>query len=187
MNYDAIRPPLKAPFREMNKKELRAYAAWFHDVSPLRIAALASAVRNTPRYEKWEPNFSPESLQALGEWLEGQVTTRKSRPEELEEIRSNLAYPVDIPEDELTDRTLSLALDIGLYFGQVVVRNLPGTRWEQPLGSKKFVDYGQPVIVGFGADSLNPVSVLINVARNVADQKPAKLRELFDTWARFKQ
>jgi hypothetical protein len=41
-------------------------------------------------------------------------------------------------------------MDIGMYFSQVLMKNYPSLKWEQPLGNKRFADYDQPCLVGFG-------------------------------------
>jgi hypothetical protein len=74
-------------------------------------------------------------------------------------------------------------MDIGMYFAQVVLKNLAGTRWNQPLENKRFADHGQPVIMGFGVVPLNPVRVLVSTAYGISRRKRAELRELYDTWA----
>ena len=183
MPYTLIQLPFSIPFREMSKKQLDAYLVWFHQVLPGRIAELAQAVRETASYESWEPDASRESLDVLGRWFESQVETRKKTAEEIEAIRLRLTFPIDIPEDQLTNRTFSLATDIGLYFSQVVLKNLPGTRWDQSRKDRRDVDYGQPVLVDFAFGPMNPVSLVEVVARKIASGKPARLRELYDIWA----
>jgi len=186
MTYATIQPPFSLQFREMAKKDLMAYAAWFHESTPGRIAELTRAVKGTPRHERWEPDMTPESLAELGAWFESQVATRKKSPDELETTKAKLVFPIDIPDEELTNRTLSLAVDVGMYFAQVVLKNLPGTRWDQPLGNKKFADYGQPVIMGFGTVPLNPVRVIVSNAQKAANKERVDLRRLYETWARMK-
>ena len=184
MSYAIIQPPFTLKFREMSKKELEAYRAWFHEVMPERITQLANAVRDTPGFENWEADETPESLKELGGWFDAEVDTRRSTQEEMDEIRSRLSFPIDIPEEELTNRSFSLAMDIGMYFGTVVLKNLPGTRWDQPLKNKKFADYGQPVIMGFGTVPLNPIRVLVMTAYGISRKQPARLRELYEVWSK---
>jgi hypothetical protein len=76
-------------------------------------------------------------------------------------------------------------MDIGMYFGQVVLKNLAGTRWDQSPKNPRFVDYGQPVIMGFGIVSLNPVRIAVTLAYAFAAQERLgeRLRELFDVWS----
>ena len=183
MSYTLIQLPFAIPFREMSKKQLDAYLVWFHQVLPGRIAELAQAIRGTPSYESWEADGTVESLDVLGRWFETQVETRKQTAEELEEVRAQLAFSIDIAEDELTHKTFSLSIDIGLYFSQVMVKNLASLRWDQPRKDRRDADYGQPVLVGFAWGPLNPVRVIVATARKIADRDPARLRELFNVWA----
>ncbi len=192
MTYSMIEPPFELNFREMSKQELNAYREWFHAVIPGRTAELAKAVNDTPGFESWKPDLSPDSLAPLGEWFRGEVETRQRTDLEMGEIKSRLTFPIDVPNAELTNRAFSVAMDIGMYFGQVIIKNLRGTRWDDaqdrrkaPLKNPKFADYGQPVIMGFGTDSLNPVGIMVTVAYAIADKKQEDLRALFDVWSSF--
>jgi hypothetical protein len=170
----------------MSKEELKAYWEWFFQVMPQRIDQLARAVKSTPGFENWEADYTRESLTVLGEWFLHQVDTRKRATREIGEIKSRLTFPIDIPDEELTNRSFSLAMDIGMYFGRVVVKNLPRTRWDQPLKSKDFADFGQPVITGFGAVPLNPVRIAVTLAYAFSskDQPGTRLRALYDVWSK---
>jgi hypothetical protein len=185
MHYEIIQPPFELKFREMPKKQLEAYREWFHTIMPDRLAALATAVKDTPRFQSWASDLSPDSLGPLGDWFSQQVETRPRSLKEKEEIESRLTFPIDVPNEELTVRTFSLAMDIGMYFGRVVLTNLPGTRWDQPLKNLKFVDYGQPVIMGFGTVPLNPVRIVLMLAYAFAakEQSGDRLRALYEIWA----
>jgi hypothetical protein len=184
VSYAIIQPPFTLKFREMPKSELQAYAAWFHEVMPARIAELTKAVKSTPGHEEWEADETPESLERLGRWFETQVETRKRSDEEMEEIRSSLKFPIDIPEEELTNKTFSLAMDIGMYFGKVILKNVPGTRWDQVLKPKNDADYGQPVVAGSGFDVLNPVRIAVTLAYGFAakERSGSRLGELYEVW-----
>jgi hypothetical protein len=122
--------------REMPKKELRRYYQWFMDVLPERIKELAAAVRETPGFESWQPDFTPASLDALGQWFAGQVETRSRTQGELQAIRDRLVFPMDIPAEELTNRTFSLAMDIGMYFSQVLMKNYRPSNGNSHLATK---------------------------------------------------
>ena len=62
----------------MPKKELRRYYQWFMVVLPERIKELAEAVTETPGFEGWQPDFTPASLDALGQWFAGQVASEET-------------------------------------------------------------------------------------------------------------
>ena len=186
MTYDLVRPPVSLDFRNRSNAELQRYRDWFHSALPGRIAQLASAVAESPGFEGWRPDSSVDSLTPLGEWFRGQVETRAKTEAERAADVSSLRFPIDLPGDELTDRTFSLAVDIGMYFGEVVVTNLQGTRWDQPLKNPNFVDHGQPVIMGFGTVPLNPIRIAVTLAYAFAarEQSGDRLRSLFDVWSK---
>jgi hypothetical protein len=185
MSYSIIQPPFALKFREMAKKDLVAYRDWFHAVMPERLEELSKVVRSTPGFEGWQPDYTPASLNSLGEWFRGQVEMRARTAAEVGEIRARLTFPIEVPNEELTDRSFSLAADVGMYFGQVIIQNLPGTRWDQALKNPKMADYGQPVIVGFGPVSLNPVRIAVTLAYALAakEQTGERLRALFEVWS----
>lgn len=185
MTYSIIQPPFTLDFQRMLEVQLQAYASWFHEILPHRLEELSKAVRSTTGFEAWQPNLAVESLDSLGVWFAKQVQTRQKTEEEIGVTRMRMLFPTDIPTEELTNRTFSLAMDIGMYFAQVVQHNLPGTRWDQPLKDKKFADYGQPVLMGFGSVPLNPVRVVVTAAYGIARKQldGSRLRGLYDTWA----
>jgi hypothetical protein len=187
MAYAIIQPPFTLKFGEMSKRELEAYREWFHAIAPERILELTKAVNATPGFQAWKPDLTPASLELLGTWFEGQSEVRKRTAEEIEETTAKLKFPIDVPEEELTNRTFSIAMDIGMYFGQVVMRNLPGTRWEQLLKNKRDAHYGQPAIAGFGVVTLNPVWIMVTTAYGISRGKPASLLQLYGTWAKMKR
>ena len=187
MPYDTVQPRFTLRFREMSKQELRDYFRWFFDVLPTRIRELADAVRETTGFETWQPDETPASLDALGNWFASQAQTRQRTQQERQAIASRSTYPIEIPNEELTNRTFSLAMDIGMYLSQVLLKNHPSLQWEQPLGNKKFIDYGQPVLVGFGAVPFNPVRMLVTLAYGLVIKKETEkgLRELYDIWSKM--
>jgi hypothetical protein len=189
MTYSVIQPPFTLRFREMPRPELRQYFEWFAKVLPQRIAGLEEEVRRSPPRAGWRADFSPHSLQALGEWFAGQVEMRAKTDEEIDAVKSALTFPINVPGEQLTNRTFSLAMDIGMYFSQVVLKNLDGTKWEQPLRNENFADYGQPVIMGFGTVPLNPVRIVVMLAYGIARGKQGggRLRQLYDTWANMRR
>ena len=185
MSYSIIQPPFTLVFREMSKQELRDYFQWFMDVLPQRINELAGAVRRTHDFATWQPDHTPASLDVLGNWFAAQVETRLRTPKELQEIEKKLVFPMEIPREELTDRTFSLAMDVGMYFSQVLIKSHPSLRWELPTRNKRFADYGQPVLVGFGRVPLNPIGIAVTSAYGIAAKNPRPLRDVYDVWSRM--
>jgi hypothetical protein len=184
MTYATIQPPFTLTFAEMPKKELKRYFEWFMEVIPERLGELTEAVKQTHGFEDWQSNRTPASLDQLGNWFAGQVQTRSRTKEEIEKITTGLLFPIEVSREELTNRTFSLAMDIGMYFSQVLLQNHPSLKWEQRIGSKRFADYGQPLLAGFGPAPLNPVRIAVTLAYGFANKNRSgsRLRELYDVW-----
>lgn len=185
MPYIIISPPFTLQFTEMSKAELKAYFDWFLSQIPIRLSILESYVKETPGFESWSANFTAASLKALGEWYAGQVKTRPRNQDELEEIKQNLSFPVPVSDDELTNKTFSLAIDVAMYFSEVLKRNFSSLHWDLILKDKRYADYGQPVLIGFGNVPLNPVSIMVVFAYGIAKKSKTGVRlfELYDYWS----
>ncbi|MBI5536841.1 MAG: hypothetical protein HY898_29235, partial [Deltaproteobacteria bacterium] len=170
MTYQIISPPFSLKFWEMSEPELRKYYQWFMKALPERIKVLESAVQETEQYSLWSANETPDSLSSLGEWFTQNVEVRPRTQEEMWMLNERQPYTIEVAPVQLTDRTLSLSIDVGMYFSQVLLRNVSGTFWEQPMDSKS-IDYGQPVLNGFSGAFFNPVQVATNVAYGVSRGK----------------
>jgi hypothetical protein len=183
IEYNTIQPPFTLEFRDMPKKELRAYSRWFQEVIPERIKELAKAVESSAGFEDWRPDYTPTSLNALGCWFAMQVQTRARTQQELEDAAAQSPFPRS--NRELTNRTISLAVDIAMYLSQVLLRSHPSLQWDQLFGGKKYIDYGQPVLTGF-ADKIprNPVRAVTTSAYGLIDEthNGHRLREIYDLW-----
>lgn len=171
----------------MPRKELRAYFKWFMDQIPIRLIELTHAVQDTPGFEHRYPDFTPESLDLLGDWFAQVVETRPRTAEEMKRLQDDSSFPIEFPTDDLTNRTFSLAMDIGMYLGQVFQRSVPNLKWELMLGGKRYIDYGQPVLVEFRVAPLNPVRLVVVFAYKLADKNPSgdRLRELYEIWSDY--
>jgi hypothetical protein len=175
-------------FAVMTKTELREYNRWFQDVLPQRTCELAKALNSSAGFEDWQPNYKPESLNSLGNWFASQVETRPHTRDELKRIPPHIRdWGIS---GELTDRTISLAMDVGMYLSQVFLRNDASMKWDQIFGSKRFIDYGQPVLVRVGTKvPFNPVRIMLSLAYGLADKQynGRRLREIYDICSRHGQ
>jgi hypothetical protein len=188
MTYEIIQPPFTLQFTDMLKSELNAYFDWFQNQISKRVAILESAVRGSVQYKDWSADFSVESLNLLGEWYAAHVETRARSSDEKEKIEQALTIPISVPDQELTNKTFSQAMDVGMYLAGVFKKEFPGLRWNMSLKNKKYVDYGQPVLIGFKGDvPFNPVRMMVVLAYGIAKKTRSSrsLRELFDIWAQL--
>jgi len=189
MNYEIIEPPFTLKFREMSKQEIKNYYEWFMDVLTKRLEILFNAVRTTVGFENWQADFTPDSLNRLGKWFMIHVETRKKTYEEMEAEMNLTPHRFNVSEDHLTNKTFSLAIDIGMYLSQVFLRNNEKKlEWSQILKNKRHVDYGQPVIIGFVKNlPVNPVGLTITLAYGLANKTKdgSRLRDLYDIWMKY--
>jgi hypothetical protein len=155
-------------------------------IMPERIDELTKAVQTTRGYESWRADYRPESLSPLGDWFSAQVQTRQRTPEEIEEKRTHSKFPFDVPPVDLTNRTFSLAMDIGMYLSEVFLKNHSDLRWSQPLGSKNHIDYGQPVLEPFDSSPFNPVSMMVTLAYGLTKgtKEGSNLRQIYQNWVK---
>ncbi|MFZ6768534.1 hypothetical protein ACO0LM_15860 [Undibacterium sp. Di26W] len=177
-------------FWAMDKNQLKEFYEWFMSSLPYCLEELMQLVVGTPGFEDWNADDSPDSLNGLGDWFAMQVETRELSQDELQAIKATLISPIEIQTWTLTDETKSLALYVGMYYGEVAIKNNPLLKWEQSVqmaGKKKMVDYGQPVVAGGNFVPTNPVRVAHVFANGIASggQTGRRLREVYESRAKL--
>lgn len=185
MSYTIIQPPFTLIFREMSKQELKDYNIWFHNIMNERIDILTEIVKSTHGYEFWEPNYSPDSLNLLGQWFFTQADARPRTQDEIAGIHGRSEFKMHVPGEELTNRSFSLAIDIGMYVSRVFLTNHPSLRWSQLFGNKKSIDYGRPVLMGFRTGPFNPVHMMVTLAYGLVSKTKdgGSLRNIYNIWS----
>jgi hypothetical protein len=183
-SYETIQPPFTEGFREMSKRDLKRYSEWIMGIKDKRIEILEAAVRQSAGFEDWRADYAPHTFVALGSWFALRVTTRPQTPEELAEKRKVLFPLAEPPSWELTTQTFSIALDIGLYFGESLRLRHRHLHWEQYLQDRRCIDFGQVVLVGLGSVPLNSIHIMITLAYGLAggERTGSRLAELYAVW-----
>ena len=76
-------------------------------------------------------------------------------------------------------------MDVAMYLAQTLVQKFPTLKWGQVFNNKKFADYGQPLLFGFGSVPLNPVAIVITLAQAIVSKKQTgkRLLELYNYWS----
>lgn len=74
-----------------------------------------------------------------------------------------------------------------MYLSQVFLRNHPSIQWNQEFGNKNFVDYRQPILIGFGSASFNPVRMMITLAYGIIGMRENGngLHEIYNIWMKM--
>jgi hypothetical protein len=187
MAYEILSPPFSLDYKNMSKPELKAYCQWFMAQMLARFAMLETTVRESPEFRDWAMDFSANSLHSLGHWYTSQIETFQRTPEEIAEIKSKLPFQFDIDNYDLTIRTISLAYDLGMYFGQVMVKSHLTLKWDQVLKDKRDIEYGHPVVAGFKYDgTMDPVHLMTVLAYSIANGSKGgdRLYELSVIWSK---
>lgn len=189
MKFTTSYTPVTTAFASMDKKELSEFYEWFMGNLPYCIEELMQLVRSTSGFEKWSPDYSPDSLNSLGDWFSVKVGKRDLTSQEMDALKRNVSGSAEIAPWDLTDETKTLAVYVGMYYGQVALQNFPSLKWEQQLGNRKLADFGQPVIVGEGFLPSNPVRIANAFAWGIADgtRSGARLREIYDYWINLRK
>lgn len=184
-DYEIFKFPLHPSFREMSKKQAQEYFGWFIQQIPLRLRAVQKLI-DTQNPSLVSLNFSPESLALLGSWFNTQVKARPLTQTELLQGRAGTpeSFHPYIPTDTLTDETLSLCMDLGIYFAETLRYRYQALSWTLLQKPQNSVSFQQPVLVPFRNGHLNPFLIMINIAGDVVSGKNASesIPKLFQTW-----
>ncbi|TPG35400.1 hypothetical protein [Flavobacterium pectinovorum] len=179
--------PIDYKFSTKTKDELKTYNAWFNDNKSKRIVFLIDLVKSTKGFESWNPNFSSESLKELGLWLVQNVEIEKISVEEYNKKRNEVPSHIDIKEWDLTIKTRSILVDIGIYFGEVFIKEYPNLKWEQYFSKrKKDLNHGH-VIIKLKILELNPIWLLYIIGMGIIDKSKDEncLYDLFTIWKKY--
>ena len=137
-------------FFELTPKQAKEYFLWYKGEIPNRIALLWEYMKQEcPEAEPFD--YSPESLIPLWEWYETKIEQVPMTAKEIEYQVSK--YPKWIEEEirketmKYTDETLSLALDISIYLGEIILKSYPNLYWGHRVRPKNEFSANRPVIL----------------------------------------
>lgn len=171
-------------FFELTPKRAKEYFLWYTSEIPNRIALLWEYMKqDRPETEPFD--YSPESLIPLWEWYETKI---EQVPMTAKEIESRVRIFPKYLESEIrkntkkfTDETLSLALDISIYLGEVVVKNHPHLRWNYRTRPKREISVYRPVIDGLNYKmTLEPSrSLMVLTLEAIKERNQPRLYHLY--------
>ena len=188
MKYNQIQFPSTRVFnnpRGSTPAEGQELLEWLIRNKDERIAVLEKAVKSTLSFEDWKADYKPASLKRLGEWFAGNIKTRPRSEEEIQVEVAKLQEQFkflgkEIRETEVADsQTISIAYDIGIYFGEILRKKDAGTNWIL-IPSTKYYDSNQPVLE-IENDFFNPRIIERNIKKIKVDND--YLVTLYKAWA----
>lgn len=169
---------------ELTPKQAKEYFLWYTSEIPNRIALLWEYMKQErPEAEPFD--YSPKSLLPLWEWYEQKIEQVPMTAEEIE--RRVRVFPKYLESEirkntkKFTDETLSLALDISIYLGEVVVKNYPHLRWNYRTRPKREISTYRPVIDGLNNKmKLEPSrSLFVLTLESTEEKNPTRLYDLY--------
>ena len=199
--YDVCIPPLYKPFHELTHEETEAFYQWHMSHLRERIDYLSSFVSHAMGIRRETINLSPQSLIPVWEWFLSVIKTERTPPERLKELEKEysshsiyfIQYLMDQSKDQYTIETELILRDIGMYFGEVFVKNEPCIHWSYYEKPKSDFFVNMPVLLGFEDSSYSPpfkmefepVHMAKVQAANIWDgsQKKEDLYNLYTKWS----
>lgn len=188
MEYKFMEPPLEVlTFKAMTKNESLRHYEWYISEIPIRMEQLRNAYAFTSGKNCLGLDYSKESLVKLWGWYLDNVEIVEKDHSELQiEFNQNPDWVKGyIQSKKIELGWLSVAMDIGIYFSESLVRANQNLKWGVVTTPKTLVYVNKPVVKGFRANiCLDSSIVLSTMTKKVIDgvSTEESLAELFDIW-----
>ena len=176
--------PFGFDFYNRSQKELKKYSEWFFQNKELRIAELSHAVEQHIG-KTWHKDYSICSFNELNLFLLENITSEPLTKDGLKKKRKIIPSHININPCDLTVKSLSLLVDTGIYWGEVIIKNHSLLHWEQYLHkNKNLVDYGHMVIVLENHPPINPIWLMYIQGLKIIRKKASQnfLTDLYSIW-----
>lgn len=190
MDYPLMEPPFEVkPFEKMTKKEAQIHFEWYVSEIPNRIELLRRAYEIMREGNKDKLDLSPQSLIFLWEWFLPNIEITLKDKEEIErevQIAPDwLKENIQMDNKKLSLGTLTLLMDIAIYFGEVFVNNFDNIKWGYVTRPKSLAYVNKPVLTGFRTNiELDPRNLVyiatLKVVKGVNNRDT--LYNLYNVW-----
>ena len=190
--YKLVTTPLfsSKSFFDFTKNEAEAYLSWFLESRLERLNILENYVQKDLPF--WELDYKVKSFVELFDWFGTVISYRQmtgiEKSEVIQQLNSSelLASIIPIPEQTFTDQTVSICFDLGILFGELLIKQNNLLSWKYKVNSKKYIYYAQPIITREGIKvDFNPRAVIEIAAGKILDGLTNKneFENLFKTWS----
>lgn len=168
------------PIEQYTKKEAQLMFEWYLDDLPKRTEYLFDYINQT---ESIELKYDIETFKKVMKWFENNVTVTYKNEKEMA-LETSLVPEIVrgyIPNYEFTEDTLLLIAVIGGYLGQVMIQEIPNTKWIIDK-YKKSPTYNRAVIVKESGEELPTVTIMENFSRRIVDGRNLGVDEAIEAW-----
>lgn len=203
LKYNILIPPISKPLAEFSVSEAASYFSWFKDQIPYRIEYMSRRCSEHLGIRQVKIDMSPDSLKLVWRWFlevaELEYTPMR-KMEHLAGIYSKYPYAIQeylmrTEKEQFSLQTEYILLDIGMYMGEVFVKNNPIIHWGYYTEPKTDFSVNRPVLLGFVDDrftppfstEFDPIHMVGVQAANIWDnsQNESDLLRLYYNWQRF--
>ena len=187
MEYFMMQPPKEyEAFDKMNKKDAQEYFDWYMSEIPIRLDMLKTVVKDEAGIDL---DYSLDSLIDLWEWYEGKIYY-VDRDKDLYQAALDKApewFKPYVSDKFLSYETLMYAMDIAIYYAEIIVKNNDQINWGYFIKPKNRAGVNEPTLLGFTADmDLNTRVIVLNLTRRSAKEKNKnRLIDNYNTWMTF--
>lgn len=173
-----------AVFSRLNKAGLSEFYEGFMANLPYCLDELFGKIWRTSGFSEWDANFAESSLSHLADWLQISLEALDTSGNSMRAPIPLHLYNQNPPLWDFTDESREIIVAVGMYYGEVMVRQNPGVSWVHFLKGKSMADYGQPVISGSVLYAINPVRVATSFAFGVMDGSESRdgLLNAYEFW-----
>ena len=189
MDYELIKIPWTAGslYSDMSKDEAMAFFEWIEVNAEYRVSQLQSYINQSRAC--FHLDHSPRSLLSLGEWLANTLKLQCRSPKDMKDLVNSVPEWIkDSMRDrnvELTPESMSLALDVGIYFSRALMKSDDKIKWKMHVNASELdADHNQLVLTGPTGMQYNPVRAMQQICLKIAKRevKTTRLFELFESW-----
>ncbi|MBR3919861.1 MAG: hypothetical protein IKJ59_14225 [Clostridia bacterium] len=201
LTYDILIPPLTKKILDFSAEETESYFRWFMQQIPSRIEYLTEVCSQQLKIDRSKLDLSAESLVYIWEWFLKVAEIEQTPKAALNDLskqynylpRSLKKHFLEQSKEQLSLQTEYIIRDIGMYIGEVFVREHPVIYWGYytPPQLDRFTN--SPLLLGFEYDYVSPFKVpfepihMVGVqAANLFDKSANKmdLIKIYRIWER---
>ncbi len=176
-NYRLCTFPIGSAYFELSMQESKDNFDQFMHMIPERIDYLTVRCASDLRMPVQMLDMSPESLILIWRWFLQNACVVDKGKREMNELQKHFGHLGEsfIGRKRLSAVTQFVLQDIGMYLGEVFVRNCSSIHWELCAAPKNSVFINRPVLAGFVDNSYTPPFCNIFEPVHMAGVQAAKL------------
>lgn len=200
--YEILVPPFEKTPEEMTPTQAKKYFEWYISQVPSRVNYISTKCGQSLNLSKGMFNCTSDSLILIWKWFLSVAQVEESPKESIDELRNSMSGMPESFIQHITNyekRRFSLITayimrDIGMYLGEVFVKNYSYISWGFYTKPKRDFFVNQPVLQGFEDKNYEPVFKpnfepihMVSVqAANIFD-KTANKNDLYNLYAKWTQ